>query len=78
MKAQLIDLLANTTGLSASAISPTAHLTRDLGLDSLDVVDLVMQLEQTFGLSIPDEDYSLLTTVEEINSYLGKKLQVPA
>ncbi len=78
MKAQLIELLAGTTGLSASAISPTAHLTRDLGLDSLDVVDLVMQMEQVFGLSIPDEDYKILTTVEQINDYLEKRLQVPA
>lgn len=78
MKAQLIDLLSRTTGLSETAISPTAHLTRDLGLDSLDVVDLVMQLEQQFGLSIPDEDYKLLTTVEEINGYLEKRIGVLA
>ncbi|CCH56518.1 hypothetical protein BN8_05863 [Fibrisoma limi BUZ 3] len=53
-----------------SAITPDTHLVRDLGLDSLDVVDLIMQLEQTFGIRIPDQDYSLLGTFQDVVSYV--------
>ncbi|WP_128545146.1 acyl carrier protein [Larkinella soli] len=67
---QIATLLAELTGVSASAITPEAHLVRDLGLDSLDTVDLIMQLEQTFGISIPDQDYPRLMTVRAIGEYL--------
>lgn len=69
MKKQLTEILA-TFGVPESAITPQAHFTRDLGLDSLDAIDLVIQLEQTFGISIPDEDYEKLTTVQAVLTYL--------
>jgi len=69
MKERVINILKNF-GIQESAISPTVHFTRDLGLDSLDTVDLIMQLEQEFGVRIPDEDYPKLTTLESVLSYL--------
>lgn len=76
MKEQLRTLLSATTGLPDSAITDNASLTKDLGLDSLDTVDLVLRMEDHFQVSIPDEDYPKLQTVGQINEYLQEKLAV--
>ena len=78
MKEQLRSLLAATTGLPGSSITDDASLTHDLGLDSLDTVDLVLQMEDHFKVNIPDEDYPKLQTVRQINDYLQGKLAVSA
>ncbi|WP_461114842.1 acyl carrier protein [Spirosoma jeollabukense] len=69
MKNQVIEILKQF-GISESAITDQTHFTRDLGLDSLDTVDLIMQLEKEFGIRIPDEDYSKLTTMQGVLTYL--------
>lgn len=69
MKAQVVDILKNF-GIQESALTDNVHFTRDLGLDSLDTVDLIMQIEQAFGIRIPDEDYSKLTTLKGMLDYL--------
>lgn len=75
MKEKVIDILANF-GIERTAITNNVHFTRDLGLDSLDTVDLIMQLEQEFGIRIPDEDYSKLTTLSGVLGYLEHEQQV--
>ena len=52
----------------------TASFTDDLGADSLDVVELVMGLEDEFGIDIPDEDVGGLKTVGDAVSYISGKL----
>lgn len=69
MKQRVIDILKEF-GVSESAITNETHFTRDLGLDSLDSVDLIMQLEREFGIRIPDEDYEKLTTMQGVLTYL--------
>ena len=69
MKTQVINILKNF-GIQESALVGDVHFTRDLGLDSLDTVDLVMQLEQEFGIRIPDEDYPRLLTLQGVFDYL--------
>ncbi|GAB3710602.1 hypothetical protein GCM10027592_47450 [Spirosoma flavus] len=69
MKEQVIEILKQF-GVAESAITDQTHFSRDLGLDSLDSVDLIMQLEQAFGIRIPDEDYSKLTTMKGVLTYL--------
>ena len=69
MKKQVTEILKQF-GVPESAITDQTHFSRDLGLDSLDNVDLIMQLEQTFGIRIPDEDYSKLTTMQGVIDYL--------
>jgi acyl carrier protein len=69
MKDQVITIL-NNFGIQGSQLTGDAHFTRDLGLDSLDTVDLVMQLEQEFGIRIPDEDYTKLLTLQGVLNYL--------
>ncbi len=75
MKEKIIEILG-TFGIQRTAITDNVHFTRDLGLDSLDTVDLVMQLEQEFGIRIPDEDYSKLTTLSGVVNYLENEQQV--
>lgn len=71
MKDQVITILKNF-GIQESQLTNDVHFTRDLGLDSLDTVDLVMQLEQEFGIRIPDEDYPNLLTLQGVYDYLEK------
>ncbi|MDQ6479087.1 acyl carrier protein [Dyadobacter sp. LHD-138] len=73
MKKQLLELLSRTTGLPASSISAESHLMKDLGFDSLDTIDLVLQMEDHFHVAIPDEDYDKLQTVQQIENYLSAK-----
>ncbi len=75
MKKQVTEILKQF-GIPESAITDQTHFSRDLGLDSLDTVDLIMQLEQTYGIRIPDEDYSKLTTVQEVIDYLQAEQSV--
>jgi acyl carrier protein len=75
MKEQVIDILTNF-GIKPSELTGNVHFTRDLGLDSLDTVDLIMQLEQTFGIRIPDEDYPKLLTLNGVLTYLEEEQQV--
>jgi acyl carrier protein len=69
MKERVIEILSGF-GVPETAITDQTHFTRDLGLDSLDTVDLIMQLEQEFGIRIPDEDYEKLTTMNGVMAYL--------
>ncbi|WP_018619281.1 acyl carrier protein [Spirosoma luteum] len=75
MKKQVTEILKQF-GIPESAITDQTHFSRDLGLDSLDNVDLIMRLEQTFGIRIPDEDYSKLTTMQEVIDYLQAEQSV--
>ncbi|CCH51497.1 phosphopantetheine-binding protein [Fibrisoma limi BUZ 3] len=79
MKERVIQLLKNF-GVQESALAEQnghpLHFNRDLGFDSLDSVDLIMQLEQEFGIRIPDEDYPKLTTLQGVYEYLQNEQQV--
>lgn len=73
MKDQLFQLFSMTSGLPVSSISGDSHLTKDLGFDSLDTIDLVLQMEDQFHIVIPDEDYEKLQTVSQIEVYVSAK-----
>ena len=64
--------LAKQFELDAESITMDTNLIDDIGADSLDVVELVMELEDTFGVSISDEDAAELYTVRRIVDYLEK------
>jgi len=74
LKNQLFELLSMTSGLPVSSISQDSHLSKDLGLDSLDTIDLVLQMEDQFHIAIPDEDYEKLQTVRQVEQYLSGQL----
>lgn len=77
MKNKILNIFKNF-GIESSAITDEAHFVRDLGLDSLDLVDLMMQLEQTFSISIPDEDYAKITNLKSLITYLEEQQSVAA
>ena len=53
-------------------MTPDASFVDDLGADSLDTVELVMALEEEFGIEIPDEDAEKITRVKEATGYIEK------
>ena len=66
VKAALVDILS----IDEDAITPEADLIKDLGADSLDAVELVMAMEEEYGIEIPDEEVANLTTVQAIVDYI--------
>ncbi|GAB3775316.1 hypothetical protein GCM10028818_19290 [Spirosoma horti] len=67
---RLLDVFTNI-GLSVTALSDQAHFSRDLGLDSLDITDLMLQIETSFSIRIPDEDWWSIRTVGQLKTYLA-------
>ena len=70
---QLKQLLLEYLNVDESRIVPEASFTKDLGADSLDLVELVMALEKKWGISIPDEDTAKLKTVQDALDYLRSR-----
>lgn len=66
------DALAQQFEVDPETITPETSLIDDLGADSLDVVELIMSLEDMYGISITDEDAAQLYTVRRIVDYLEK------
>ena len=55
------------------SITETTNIQEDLSADSLDIVEIIMELEETFGISISDEDAMTLKTVKDLMDYIEKK-----
>ncbi|MCK8494459.1 acyl carrier protein [Spirosoma sp. RP8] len=69
INSRLQEILANM-GVNFMALTDQADFTRDLGLDSLDVTDLLVQVETTFSIRIPDEDWWNLKPLGQLREYL--------
>lgn len=69
------EIVVERLGVSVDDVVPTARFQEDLNADSLDVVELIMSLEEEFGISIPDEDVEDVRCVQDAINYLTKKLQ---
>lgn len=67
------EIIMNKLGVEAAQITPTASFTNDLGADSLDTVELVMEFEKAFNIQIPDEDAEKISTVGDVVNYLKEK-----
>ncbi len=64
------DIIARELEVDLKQLQPEAKFIEDLGADSLDIVELVMALEEEFGIDIPDEDADKLKTVGDAMNYL--------
>ncbi len=69
------EIVALQLGLSEEDIQPDSTFVDDLGADSLDVIELLMALEEEFGVDIPDEDAEEFETVSDVIKYLQSKHQ---
>lgn len=67
------EIIVNKLGVDAGQITPQASFTNDLGADSLDTVELVMEFEKAFNVQIPDEDAEKISTVGDAINYLKSK-----
>ena len=67
-------LLIDKLGVSQEDIKPEAKFTDDLGADSLDMVELIMEFESEFKVTIPDDDTEEILTVRDAENYLRNKL----
>jgi acyl carrier protein len=70
LQERLYALVANQLGLEREELVPEAHILDDLGADSLDIVELVMALEESFDIVVPDEDVERLQTIADVQQYL--------
>lgn len=66
------DALAEQFEIDPSEITPDTNLINDIGADSLDVVELIMTLEETYGITVSDDDAVNLTTVRKIVDYIER------
>lgn len=66
------EIIADKLGVDISELTYNANFATDLNADSLDVVELIMEFEQVFGISIPDEDTQKISTVADAISYVQK------
>ena len=64
------DVIIDKLGVEEESIKSEAHFVNDLGADSLDTVELIMEFEEEFGIEIPDEDAENITTVSSAIKYI--------
>lgn len=68
---KVIEILAEQFGVEKSKITLDTNVAVDLGADSLDLVELLMTLEDEFGVSIPDDEIENVKTVKQIVDYIS-------
>ena len=67
---QVIDIIVNKLGVERETVVDSASFTNDLGADSLDTVELIMEFEKAFGISIPDDQAEKISTVGDAIAYI--------
>ena len=68
-------IIVDKLGVEPSEVTETANFTNDLGADSLDTVELLMEFEKVFGIRIPDEETAGISTVKDAGDKVAEKLQ---
>lgn len=68
------DIIVDKLGVEPSVVTETANFTNDLGADSLDTVELIMEFEKVFGIKIPDEETGNIATVKDAVEKVAEKL----
>ena len=70
---KVIDIIVDKLGVERSEDTPEAVFVDDLGADSLDLVELIMAMEEEFGMEIADEDAEKLRTVQDVISFISSR-----
>ncbi|HIT62724.1 MAG TPA: acyl carrier protein [Candidatus Caccovivens faecavium] len=66
------ELLAEQLGIDAKTISDDANILEDLGADSLDIIEMLMTLEDEYGVTIPDDQINQVKTVKQVAELIEK------
>ena len=72
---RLKKIVAEQLGVDESKIVPAARFTDDLNADSLDLVEMIMSLEEEFGVEIPDEDAEKILSVQNAIDYIDAHME---
>lgn len=75
MLEKLKKIIADQLDVDIDKITPDSHLMQDLKADSMDLVEMIMAIEEEFGINIPDEDAEKLSKVKDVQEYLEKRLK---
>ncbi len=67
---RVIEIIVEQLGVGEDEVTPEASFIDDLGADSLDLVELIMAMEEEFGLEISDEDAEKIQTVQDVINYI--------
>lgn len=68
------EIIVDKLGVEPSEVTESANFTNDLGADSLDTVELLMEFEKVFGVKIPDEETNTIATVKDAIDKVAEKL----
>ena len=71
---RVIDIVCENLGVNKEQVTRNASFMEDMGADSLDIVELVMELEEEFEITIPDDQAEKIKTVGEAIDYIEKEL----
>ena len=74
-KSRVIAIIVDKLGVDEGEVTPEASFTNDLGADSLDTVELIMEFEKEFNISIPDDQAENIATVGQAISYLEENVK---
>jgi acyl carrier protein len=66
------EMIANQLNIGVEKVKPNSRLVEDLGADSLDNIEMLVALEDEFGISVPDDKVDDLKTVEDIANYIDQ------
>ncbi len=71
---RVIEIIVEQLGVSEEEVTLEASFIEDLGADSLDLVELIMAMEEEFGIEISDEDAEKIQTVQDVVSYINEHM----
>lgn len=74
LKSKVSAIIVNKLGVEESQITDEASFTKDLGADSLDTVELIMEFEKEFDITIEDNDAEKIQTVGDVVKYLNENM----
>ncbi len=75
LEQRISEMIIEQLGATKEEVVPEASFIDDLGADSLDIVELVMAMEETFDIEIPDEDAEKIQTIGDAVAYLRERLE---
>ena len=73
LKQRVVDVIVRKLGVEESQVTETANFTKDLGADSLDTVELIMELENEFNVSIEESEADKIQTVGDVMKFIAEK-----